>query len=103
MHHAVDHPFLAVGTASFVQRLSEAVASGIQAKEEEWTYHTPELKQNIATVSIGLYGASVLMTTGDWRQAMAGTISLYNEEGKRQHTIYIAAAPECRTTIRMAQ
>ncbi len=77
-----------------VQRLSEAVASGIQAKEEEWTYHTPELKQNIATVSIGLDGASVLMTTGDWRQAMAGTISLYNEEGKRQHTIYIAAAPE---------
>ena len=77
-----------------VQRLSEAVAAGIQAKEEEWTYHTPEFKQAIATVSIGLDGACVLMTTGDWRQAMAGTISLYNEEGKRQHTIYIAAAPE---------
>ena len=77
-----------------VQRISEAVAAGIQAKEEEWSYPTPEFKQTIETVSIGLEGASVLMTTGDWRQAMAGTISLYNEEGKRQRTIYIAAAPE---------
>lgn len=77
-----------------VQRISEAVAAGIQAKEEEWTYHTPDFKEGIATVSIGMDGASVLMATGDWRQAMAGTISLYDGKGKRQHTVYIAAAPE---------
>lgn len=77
-----------------VQRISEAVAAGIQAVEEKWSYHTPEFKEEVATVSIGLDGASVLMTTGDWRQAMAGTVSLYNETGKRQHTIYIAAVPE---------
>ena len=33
-----------------VQRISEAVAAGIQAKEEEWSYPTPEFKQTIANV-----------------------------------------------------
>ena len=30
----------------------------------------------------------------DGRQAMVGTIALYDEEGERQHTMYVAAAPE---------
>ncbi|MFN7376660.1 MAG: ISKra4 family transposase [Pseudanabaena sp.] len=77
-----------------VQRISEFVATGIQAKEEEWTYDTPPQEVEIATISTGLDGACVLMATGEWRQAMAGTISLYDPKGKRCHTTYIAAAPE---------
>ncbi len=36
------------------------------------------------------------MPMGDihWREAMCGTISLYNEDAKRMHTIYVANAPE---------
>ena len=29
-----------------------------------------------------------------WRQAMVGSISLYDKEGERIHTSYIAQAPE---------
>jgi hypothetical protein len=29
-----------------------------------------------------------------WRQAMVGTISLYDAEGERLHTVYLGAPPE---------
>ena len=29
-----------------------------------------------------------------WREAMAGTISFYDAQGERQHTIYLGATPE---------
>jgi quinol monooxygenase YgiN len=36
----------------------------------------------------------MLLCEEGYRQAMVGTISLYDQEGERQHTTYIAAAPE---------
>lgn len=82
-------------TLSLIQRLSEAVAAVVQAKEEAWSYHVPELKDTeVKTISIGLDGTCMLMSEEGYRQAMVGTISLYDKDGERQHTTYIAAAPE---------
>ncbi len=79
----------------FIQRVSEVVSGVVQAKEESWSYHVPEIEESdIRTVSIGLDGTCMLMCSGSYRQAMVGTISLYDEEGERQHTTYIAAPPE---------
>ena len=36
----------------------------------------------------------MLMCEQKFRQAMVGTISLYDVQGERQHTTYIAAPPE---------
>jgi hypothetical protein len=36
----------------------------------------------------------MLMCEDGWREAMVGTISLYDCEGERQHTIYLGATPE---------
>tara|TARA_B110001454_G_scaffold15798_1_gene14189 strand:+ start:65 stop:1495 length:1431 start_codon:yes stop_codon:yes gene_type:complete len=78
-----------------MQRLAEAVASVVQIKEETWSYTVPELGEaEVTTMSIGLDGTCMLMCGGDYRQAMVGTIALYDKEGERQHTMYIAAAPE---------
>jgi hypothetical protein len=78
-----------------VQRLADAVSAVVQLKEESWSYHVPEIEeQEIKTVSIGLDGTCMLMCEGAYRQAMVGTIALYDGEGERQHTTYIAAAPE---------
>jgi hypothetical protein len=80
---------------AMMQRLSEAVASVVQAKEETWSYSVPKIEESsIKTVSIGLDGTCLLMCGGAYRQAMVGTIALYDEEGERQHTTYIAAPPE---------
>lgn len=80
---------------SLVQDIAKAVASVVQIKEENWSYHVPKVEEaQIKTVGIGLDGTCMLMCEGTYRQAMVGTISLYDVDGERQHTTYIAAAPE---------
>lgn len=79
---------------SYIQRVSEAVASIIDAKEESWNYVPPQLEGEIASVAIGLDGTCMLLCDSGWREAMVGTISLYDALGERQHTIYIGATPE---------
>ncbi len=80
---------------ALMQRLSEAVATVVQIKEESWSYTVPNIDTaEIKTISIGLDGTGMLMCGGAYRQAMVGTIALYDEKGERQHTMYVAAAPE---------
>jgi hypothetical protein len=76
---------------SYIQRVSEAVASIIEAKEESWNYVPPKLEVEIKSVAIGLDGTCMLLCDTGWRETMVGTISLYDALGERQHTIYIGA------------
>ncbi len=79
---------------SFVQELTAAVGSIALAKEESWHYRTPKISEPIETISIGVDGTCMLMCEEKFREAMVGTISLYDAQGERQHTTYIAARPE---------
>jgi len=80
---------------SYLQDVSEWVGAIAQSKEELWEYTTPSLEDEaITTVMLSLDGAYILIRDDGYREAMVGTISLYNVEGKRQHTIYIGEAPE---------
>ena len=72
---------------------SEAVASIIEAKEEEWEYVPPKLDVEISSVAIGLDGTCMSLCKTGWREAMVGTISLYDPQGDRQHTIYMGPPP----------
>jgi hypothetical protein len=45
-------------------------------------------------VGIGIDGTCLLMCEGHWREAMTGSISLYDRAGERHHTIYVGAAPD---------
>jgi hypothetical protein len=77
-----------------VQRLAEAVGTAAQAKEEQWHYATPELDASVRTIAAGLDGTCLLLVRDGHRQAMVGTVSLYDRDGERLHTVYVAAAPE---------
>ena len=79
---------------SFLQDLAEAVGSVAQAKEESWHYETPKLDKPVSSVAIGTDGTCMLLCEDGWREAMTGTLTLYDREGERQHTIYIGATPE---------
>jgi hypothetical protein len=76
-----------------LQDLATHVATVVQAKEESWSYATPELGK-VATVGIGVDGTCMLICEQKWREAMTGSISLYDKHGERLHTIYLGAAPE---------
>ena len=76
-----------------LQDLATHVGTVVQAKEESWSYATPELGK-VATVGIGVDGTCMLICDQNWREAMTGSISLYDKRGERLHTIYVGAAPE---------
>ena len=70
------------------------MGSIVQAKEEHWEYSVPKLNKPVSSVAVGLDGTCMLLAEEGWREAMVGTISLYDKEGERQHTIQIGATLE---------
>jgi quinol monooxygenase YgiN len=81
---------------SFLQNISDAVSAIAQIKEEKWEYHLPDLtkKEAITTIVLSMDGTTVLTREYGYRETMVGTISLYDIDGDRKHSIYIGAAPE---------
>lgn len=77
-----------------MQTLAEAVGEIALLKEEDWHYQTPKLPVEVATVSLGADGTCLLLCEEGFRQAMIGALSLYDAQGERLHTTYVAAAPE---------
>ena len=79
---------------SFVQDLVDWVGGIASAKEESWQYKLPNLDEEVASVSLSMDGAHILLKDEGWREAMVGTISLYSSHGDRLHTTYIGESPE---------
>lgn len=77
-----------------VQNIANWVGNIACAQEENWDYELPKLDEAITTIVFSLDGAYLLMANDGYREAMVGNISLYDCDGKRQHTLYFAAAPE---------
>ncbi len=59
-----------------------------------WEYEIPELSEEVASVAVGLDGTCMLLCEDGWREAMTGTISLYDKGGERLHTVYVGATHE---------
>lgn len=81
-------------TPAYVVKLADAVASVALLKEEKWEYDIPKFDEPVAAIGMSVDGTCVKLAEGGWREAMCGTISLYNKKGERLHTAYIAASPE---------
>lgn len=79
---------------SFIKNMADAVGAIAGAKEETWNYEIPEMPNAVKTISVGLDGTCLNMQEDGWREAMCGTIALFNKKGERMHTIYTAASPE---------
>ena len=79
---------------SYLQTVADTVGSVAQAKEESWHYAPPKLAHRVETVGIGIDGSCMLLCEEGYREAMTGTLSLYDGQGERLHTIYLGATPE---------
>src|SRR5512143_2448458 len=77
-----------------IQDVADAVAAAVLAKEEAWGYALPKLEGPPTTVAVSLDGTCLLMGEDGWRETMVGTLSFYDRDGERQHTVYLAATPE---------
>lgn len=78
----------------YCKMLGDAVGTFAAAKEESWEYELPEFDRPIASASVGVDGTCMLLMDDGWREAMTGTIALYDAQGERLHTIYLGAAPQ---------
>ena len=79
---------------SYLQHLSKAIGTVVQAKETEWEYALPELDTEVASIAVGLDGTCMLISEDNSRQAITGTLALFDAEGKRLHRISVAATPK---------
>jgi len=77
---------------TYIQQISRAV--GEVASTATWSYTTGIASSDVSSIGISQDGTCMLMRDDGWRQAMVGSISLYNDEGERIHTTYLAQAPE---------
>lgn len=79
---------------SFLQNVAESVSAIAQVTEEDESYTVPPLDEPVSTVAMSMDGAMLNMGNEGWREAMVGNISLYDDEGKRLHSVYFGASPE---------
>jgi hypothetical protein len=77
----------------YIQSLSQSIGSLIIEKKN-WTYDMEVDSVHVHSVGISLDGVCMLMSDDGYRQAMAGSISLYYFGGERIYTRYIALPPE---------
>lgn len=78
----------------YMKKISDFIGEVAEAKEGEWHYDLPSTSEKVTAVSVGIDGTCMLLCESGWREAMTGTISLYDEQGERLHTIYTGAFPE---------
>jgi hypothetical protein len=78
---------------SYIRDISHSVGSVIEEKKT-WRYNTEVPCDSVSTVGISLDGTCMLLCGDGYRQAMVGSISLYDEHGERLYTRYTAFPPE---------
>ena len=77
-----------------LQTVNESLGSVLADKEAKWSYTNPVLSQQVYSVGISRDGTTTPIKGEGYKETMTGTISLYNQEGERLHTIYTACSPE---------
>ena len=78
----------------YIRNISEAVGSLVEKKSVKWNYCPPVDAKHVNSIGISLDGTCMYLSNDGWRLAMVGTIALYDRDGERLHTQYVAAPPE---------
>lgn len=78
----------------YIKKIGDFIGAVAEAEHEQWEYELPKLDDDVESVAVGLDGTCMLLCESGWREAMTGTISLYNRNGERMYTIYTGAFPE---------
>ena len=79
---------------NYAKKLSDYVGTIAQCYDSDWQYDLPTFERRITSVGVSLDGTCILMHNDGWREAMCGSIALYDGQGERLHTIYCSASPE---------
>lgn len=81
-------------SVSFLQQTAQRVGQIAVDKATAWQLRGPEPAQDVASVATGLDGTTMPLVDEDDKEAMCGTLALYDQAGERLTTTYLGAVPE---------
>ena len=95
---------------TYLRALGKQVGQLAVEKAEGWQLCGPALTAPVATIATGVDGTTMPIVNEAYKEAMCGTIAVYDTQGTRLHTEYLGSMPEAgkatfaaRVTTRMAQ
>jgi hypothetical protein len=81
-------------SANFLQQTAQRVGQVAVDKASAWELNGPQPAPAVATVATGLDGTTMPLVGEAYKEAMCGTIALYDDTGERLTTEYLGALPE---------
>ena len=95
---------------TYLRVLGEQVGQLAAEKAGGWQLCGPALAAPVATITTGVDGTTMPVVNEAYKEAMCGTIAVYDAAGTRLHTQYLGTMPEAgkatfatRVTTRVAQ
>jgi hypothetical protein len=95
---------------TYLRTVGEQVGELTRDRVDGWQLEGAALTAPVATIATGVDGTTMPIVGEAYKEAMCGTIALYDAEGARLHTEYLGAMPEAgkstfatRLTVRVAQ
>jgi hypothetical protein len=95
---------------SFIRETAKQVGQIAVEKATTWQLKAPPPEVPVEIVATGLDGTTLPLRGEDYKEAMCGTLALYDKRGERRSTEYLGAMPETgkadftkRFTLRVAQ
>jgi hypothetical protein len=71
---------------SFIQRTAQRVGQLAVRKRARWDVRSPEPERSVHTIATGLDGTTVPLREEGYKEALCGTIALYERQGQRVAT-----------------
>ncbi|MBS1786785.1 MAG: ISKra4 family transposase [Acidobacteria bacterium] len=81
-------------SVSFIQQTAQRIGQLAVDKTDRWQLDSPPPEREVAVIATGLDGTTVPLRDENYKEAMCGTIALYDGGGERLRTEYIGAMPE---------
>jgi len=81
-------------STSFIRDLAQQVGRLAVEKATTWQLEAPSPETPVEVVATGFDGTTAPIRGEDYKEAMCGTIALYDRRGERLSTEYVGAMPE---------
>jgi hypothetical protein len=79
---------------TYLRQLAQQVGQIALDKRATWHLQSPAPTAPVASIATGLDGTTMPLVGEDYKEAMCGTIALYDADGTRLHTEYLGTMPE---------
>lgn len=84
--------------ATYLHHLAQQVGQLAVDKHTAWHLEAATTPTFVAIIATGVDGTTIPLVGEDYKEAMCGTIALYDAQGARVHTEYLGTMPEAGKT-----